>query len=357
MITLGSAANTRQVCEQSPIELGIVLDSSLSIKYRDFQTGKKFFHDLIDLFKVGTGPTDVRVSIIQFGKGIYPEDGFNLTTYETKERIIQAVDHLPHEFGPATYTGDGIDYMSNVQLSSSVVRPQADRVGVVITDGQSTDPTRTKQAAKEARDNGIILIAVGVGKAINHQELVDIAGKESRVIEVGNYNQLKRIMTKLAELICYHEPIPTTPTPPLCPKTKPSNIYFVASPGELGISGSSYISSIISETKEQLALGENYSFHLFTGARPCSKDGDVNLDGDVTETFNRLNPKLEDIALQLLQNRTKEKSDITDVAVLIVMDRSGQRSSGLGTAIKALTDAGINVYVVKPYRWGLIVKF
>lgn len=63
------------VCTQEPIELGIVLDSSSSIPRKDFRIAKKFLQDFLKQFDIGTGENEVRVSIITYGKGIYPEVG------------------------------------------------------------------------------------------------------------------------------------------------------------------------------------------------------------------------------------------------------------------------------------------
>ncbi|BFZ19084.1 hypothetical protein BsWGS_22123 [Bradybaena similaris] len=61
------------VCKQAPIDLGIVLDSSSSIYILDFKKAIKFLQDFLDRFDVGSGAEGVRVSIITYGKGIYPQ--------------------------------------------------------------------------------------------------------------------------------------------------------------------------------------------------------------------------------------------------------------------------------------------
>lgn len=60
----------------------------------------------------------------------------------------------------------------------------------------------TKQAAEEARKDGIIIFAIGVGKGVRDEELLNIAGDNSRVTKVENYNQLDSIQDVLATKTC-----------------------------------------------------------------------------------------------------------------------------------------------------------
>ena len=58
-------------CRERPVELGIVFDSSLSIRTKDFKLGLKFVQDLVSHFNIGEEET--RVSFVLYGSGLYLE--------------------------------------------------------------------------------------------------------------------------------------------------------------------------------------------------------------------------------------------------------------------------------------------
>ncbi|BFZ19085.1 hypothetical protein BsWGS_22124 [Bradybaena similaris] len=194
-----------EVCTQTPLEIGIVLDTSWSIQEQDFNTSKTFLENFLQKFNLGSGTEGVRVSIITYDKAIYPKDGFNLTSYHSKQDVLDAVRHIPHRKGMATITWEGIKYMQKVQLAKDVVRPWAQKISVVLTDGNSQRPDWTEQAAKAARKDGIIIFAIGVGSGVREEELLNISGDESRVFKVDNYDQLDSILDVLVNKTCISE--------------------------------------------------------------------------------------------------------------------------------------------------------
>ncbi|BFZ19079.1 hypothetical protein BsWGS_22118 [Bradybaena similaris] len=190
-----------EVCKQEPLELSIVLDASSSIRLTDFEIAKSFLEDYISHFDVGPGREGVRISVIPYGNGTYPEAGFDLTTYNTKEEVLEAICNIKHSLGSYTHTDLGIDYMRNTLMASDVVRPWAKKLSVVLIDGDSTYRDRTKAAAEAARKDGILMFAVGVG-SVRRSELLNIAGDASRVITVASYDQLDSIKKDLTRKTC-----------------------------------------------------------------------------------------------------------------------------------------------------------
>ncbi|KAK6968150.1 collagen alpha-6(VI) chain, partial [Biomphalaria glabrata] len=60
----------------------------------------------------------------------------------------------------------------------------------------------TEAEAKAARDSGIHMFAVGVGRNIDDQELLRIADDPFRVNHVDNFDKLKSIVQRLAIHTC-----------------------------------------------------------------------------------------------------------------------------------------------------------
>ncbi|CAG5135382.1 unnamed protein product [Candidula unifasciata] len=294
-----------KVCKQAPLEIGIVLDSSSSIHPRDFQTAKAFLEDYLKHFDIGSGQEGVRVSIITYGKGIYPEDGFDLTTYNTLEEVLAAVRRIPHRAGLYTDTGKAIQYMHEVQLAKGVVRPWAEKISVVITDGNSQQWRLTKKAAEEARNDGIIIFAIGVGEGVRDEELLNIAGDQSRVTKVKNYDQLDSIKEILARKTCIEKEKPTTTPPPKtqkCGEINPTDVYFAFSPAELGVEATAWATSFISNTISGKDLDVGFRFGVVSGSCPDDEGFDLDDYSTVEEYRNRLR-QYETSKLSLLSER------------------------------------------------------
>uniref|UniRef100_A0A2C9LGD9 VWFA domain-containing protein n=1 Tax=Biomphalaria glabrata TaxID=6526 RepID=A0A2C9LGD9_BIOGL len=88
------------------------------------------------------------------------------------------------------------------QLNNALVRPGVPKVGLVLTDGNSQYKDITEAEAKAARDSGIHMFAVGVGRGIDDQELLRIAGDKLGVNHVDNFDKLKSIVQRLAVQTC-----------------------------------------------------------------------------------------------------------------------------------------------------------
>ncbi|KAK7494017.1 hypothetical protein BaRGS_00014675 [Batillaria attramentaria] len=201
-----------KVCYQEPIELALVIDSSRSIDYRDFNKGQKFLVDFVGGYDVGPGKSQVRVSAVTFGYGVYTDDAFNLNTYKTKDQVLEALDNMAFRSGGRTDTGDAIKFMREKQMVRT--REGVPKIAIVLTDGNSQRRSYTKQQAELARAENITIFAIGVGRYVSDVELLNIAGDEEHVIRSSNYESLPQFKEQLAYKTCVMKPRPTTTAPP-----------------------------------------------------------------------------------------------------------------------------------------------
>ncbi|BFZ26177.1 hypothetical protein BsWGS_29216 [Bradybaena similaris] len=95
--------------------------------------------------------------------------------------------------------------MHEVQLADNFVRPWAQKVSLVITDGNSQLWKVTQKAAENARKARITMFALGVGPQVKKAELLRIAGDPSRVTRVESYDKLDSVLEKLARKTCISE--------------------------------------------------------------------------------------------------------------------------------------------------------
>ncbi|KAH9515009.1 hypothetical protein Btru_021656 [Bulinus truncatus] len=344
------------ICKQEPLELGIVLDSSSSIRNRDFKTGIKFLQDFLSQYEVSSEPNGVRVSIISYGKGIYPEIGFNLTTYDTKEEVIDAIGKIPHKAGLYTDTGKAIKYMHQYQLADGIVRPGVTKIGIVITDGNSQEWKVTKSAAEEARNDGINMFAIGVGQGIRDEELLNIAGDPSRVTKVDNYDKLNSIKETLAHQTCFVEQKSTTTPPPQddpCGVANPADIFFVFSPANLGQDGTTWATSLISITVDSEDMNTGFRYGVISGS--CPDDAGFNLDrySNVDDIKLRLKSYDRSQVQALVQTLTTDgftaergaRDNARKVAVIVA---DGKNVRELEDEVATLTSNGVQVIIANP---------
>lgn len=349
-------------CQQEPIEFGIVLDSSSSISHKDFKKGIEFLQNFLSQYEIG--PEDVRVSIITFGYGIYEKDAFNLTTYNTKEEVIDAIGNITHEAGLYTDTGLGIQYMTQHQLSPLVTRKEADKIGIVITDGNSQKRTQTKTMARIAREAGILMFAIGVGR-VTGQELINIAGDEDRVFKVKNYDSLDNIKTTLARKTCIKKLRPTTTPLPqtACGVDEPGDIYFAFSPAELGSAGTSWVTSFIDSTVGNEEIKEGFRFGVVSGNCPDDEGFDLDDYKTAEGIKERVNQYKEGKMSKLVEKLTTDgyseakggRVDARDIAVLVAT--GGKRAKAqLKKEATRLIELGVQVFIADPTNTGIQIE-
>lgn len=77
-------------------------------------------------------------------------------------------------------------------------------IAIVVTDGQSQNPTQTAAEAKLARDAGINMLAIGVGSGAKAAELNAIATDpdSTHVFQADNFDALNSLKALLSNKAC-----------------------------------------------------------------------------------------------------------------------------------------------------------
>lgn len=80
-------------------------------------------------------------------------------------------------------------------------RENVRKLGIVITDGDSKSKAKTFYEAHKARENGVTMLAIGVGK-MNHEELKGIANGTDYLFTTKNYDSLTDLTKSVIKLVC-----------------------------------------------------------------------------------------------------------------------------------------------------------
>ncbi|XP_017286996.1 matrilin-4 isoform X1 [Kryptolebias marmoratus] len=160
-------------CRSANIDLVLLIDGSKSVRPQNFELVKKFVNQVVDSLDVSLHGT--RVGLVQYSSRVRTE--FPLNKYNTAEEIKAAVLKVEY-MEKGTMTGLALKHMLENSFSEAEgARPASrniPRVGLVFTDGRSQDDI--SEFAKKAKEAGITMYAVGVGKAVE-DELREIASE------------------------------------------------------------------------------------------------------------------------------------------------------------------------------------
>ncbi|XP_043972270.1 matrilin-2-like [Gambusia affinis] len=187
-------------CKGTPLDFVFVIDSSRSIRPEDYDKVKTFIVNLLQFLDVG--PNATRVGLLQYGSVVQPE--FSLNTYTSKAQVEDAVRNMRH-LATGTMTGLAIQYTMEVALTEEQgARPkslQIPRIAMIVTDGRPQDTV--EEVAAEAREAGIQIFAIGVGRV--EMKTLKAIGSEphsEHVHLVANFSQIETLISVFKSKLC-----------------------------------------------------------------------------------------------------------------------------------------------------------
>ncbi|XP_051788957.1 matrilin-4 [Erpetoichthys calabaricus] len=190
-------------CKSANIDLVLVIDGSKSVRPQNFELVKQFVNQIVDSLDVSAHGT--RIGLVQYSSRVRTE--FPLNQYQTPEDIKNAVLKVEY-MEKGTMTGLALKHMVENSFSEADgARPlgrNIPRIGLVFTDGRSQDDIT--EWAKKAKDAGITMYAVGVGKAVE-EELRVIASDpvDKHFFYTTDFTAINQIADNLKLNICGEE--------------------------------------------------------------------------------------------------------------------------------------------------------
>ncbi|XP_032366243.1 matrilin-4 isoform X2 [Etheostoma spectabile] len=190
-------------CKSANIDLVLLIDGSKSVRPQNFELVKKFVNQVVDSLDVSAHGT--RVGLVQYSSRVRTE--FPLSMYHTADEIKAAVMKVDY-MEKGTMTGLALKHMLENSFSEAEgARPSSrniPRIGLVFTDGRSQDDIT--EYAKKAKEAGITMYAVGVGKAVE-DELREIASEpqEKHFYYTTDFTAINTIAENLKLNVCPEE--------------------------------------------------------------------------------------------------------------------------------------------------------
>ncbi|XP_063402487.1 zonadhesin-like [Mytilus trossulus] len=191
-------------CTEVKLECGkaadivFVLDSSSSMRSNNFAKIINFVKKLVSGFM--SEHEQVRISVITFSHRSRIQ--FYLNRYTEPEDIINALSKIRHMRG-GTRTDYALhDMHSKVLTEANGDRPGYPNIGIVITDGKSNYPKKTREEMIHMKEDGVMMFAIGIGSSINQEELETIAIEKDHALRVKGFDSLEHIMGEFQEITC-----------------------------------------------------------------------------------------------------------------------------------------------------------
>ena len=151
--------NTGNSCIKDVV---FVIDTSGSIGRDNFQLIREFTANLTtELIRNFPGSA---IGVILFASNAHIE--FNLQAHTNLSELLIAIAGLPYS-GGGTNTAEALTLLRSATLNDILrLRDDSSKVAIVITEGQSNNPSATESAANRLHNLGIFdVYAVGVGGA------------------------------------------------------------------------------------------------------------------------------------------------------------------------------------------------
>ncbi|XP_054652752.1 collagen alpha-1(XII) chain isoform X3 [Dunckerocampus dactyliophorus] len=178
-------------------DIVLLVDGSWSIGRLNFKTIRSFIARMVGVFDIG--PKRVQIGLAQYSGD--PKTEWHLDAHKTRESLLDAIANLPYK-GGNTMTGMALNYLLQNNFKENVgMRPNARKIGVLITDGKSQDDVIVNSL--RLRDEGIELYAIGVKNA-DENELRSIATDpdDIHMYNVADFSFLLDIVDSLTDNLC-----------------------------------------------------------------------------------------------------------------------------------------------------------
>uniref|UniRef100_A0A8D3DBE3 Collagen alpha-1(XII) chain n=1 Tax=Scophthalmus maximus TaxID=52904 RepID=A0A8D3DBE3_SCOMX len=172
-------------------DIVLLVDGSWSIGRLNFKTIRAFIARMVGVFDIS--PDRVQIGLAQYSGD--PKTEWHLDAHKTRDSLLEAVANLPYK-GGNTLTGLALNYILQNNFKENVgMRPNARRIGVLITDGKSQDDVIVN--SQNLREEGIELMP-------DENELRSIATDpdDIHMYNVADFSFLLDIVDSLTNNLC-----------------------------------------------------------------------------------------------------------------------------------------------------------
>ena len=176
-------------------DIAFIIDSSGSISRRNYLREKAFVKAVMMELVKNSIKLNAAVVLYSTRASVKLDfsQKFNL------QRFISTIDNLPHERG-VTRTDTALIITSEYIFTNHTVnqRHNAPKIAILITDGKAgprkPDFLPVSNASEPLKQKGVRILAVGIGKRIDKQELLEITERKTDLIISKHFSHLSDLV-------------------------------------------------------------------------------------------------------------------------------------------------------------------
>ena len=190
------------MCKNMTLDITFLVDVSTK-EVKEMTAEKQFVKKVVE--NTGLSENGVHVSVVTFGKSAAVEVKLG-ETFKTKE-FEKKVNEIRRDTSPATRFDKALEVVKQKVFTGKKDRKEATNLVILVTDGKQTKAPGAKRPsdiADELREEGVMMITVGVGEDISKPELDDITGNPSNVFHLENHEELVKedVLNTISTKIC-----------------------------------------------------------------------------------------------------------------------------------------------------------
>ncbi|KAL3865446.1 hypothetical protein ACJMK2_042835 [Sinanodonta woodiana] len=243
-------------CPGKPNDVIFLVDTSRSIWRPHFEAQLRFVLDIIKKFQVGPGENETRIAIATYAQRPWPQ--FNLRDFYRMQDIDLSVMAIQHMGGYRTNSGAALEFGVQRMLQPTFgARQNSTKAVVLLTDGQSQDNVKAIEVASKAKEQGIIIIVIAVGRGVVLKTLDSIVSSPVRdhLFVREDFMSLNGVSIEVAKRICKSTLTTTAPTMTMSSSTTPVPLRGLQKPKVEKLSESRVV--IPTKDGKDVALGSH----------------------------------------------------------------------------------------------------
>ncbi|XP_053924775.1 LOW QUALITY PROTEIN: collagen alpha-1(VII) chain-like [Cuculus canorus] len=208
-VTQYRAVAIHEACRTAEVaDILFVVGQSKGTRRESSHLVKDFIGSMARSFEnVVMGKGGIRLAVALYREK--PRMSIELTDYVTIKEMLVAIQNLSLK-GGSLKTGAALGFAAHVMSRLDVLREDAAKVVVLITDGKSSD--LFEDEAQVLQDGGVTVFAVGI-KDADKNELNKIASEptEEHALYVEDFHLLHNVAPKLSRRLCFTASEPPRP--------------------------------------------------------------------------------------------------------------------------------------------------
>ncbi|XP_068567699.1 collagen alpha-6(VI) chain [Cebidichthys violaceus] len=186
-------------CQMRKADIIFLVDSSTSINPSQYENMRKFMESVVNQTTVSEDQT--RFGLISFSNVTVSH--FTLKAFDSKLKVLAAIpDKKPQEGN--TYTGEALEYsleFFSAQHGGRRAR-KVPQILMVITDGEANGYLDLKETSDALRNNGVVVVSIGVKNASIHELKTMAGGDASKVFYVDDFEGLETLYRNMSNVFC-----------------------------------------------------------------------------------------------------------------------------------------------------------